>query len=94
MARFAGRGRWLVEEYKFLLYWLLQRVAGFACNPLVASLERKCRLFMIEERRLPPDAVVATGAFVALRAELSGVWVLVAVATGGRRFAELNMQHV
>src|ERR1017187_8693961 len=79
----AGCGRRLVKEHQVVAGLLLEGMAGRATNILMAALERKRGLLVIEERGLPLVAVVAGGAIAAARAELVGVRVLVAFAASG-----------
>ena len=70
MASLAGRRCGLIKQHKFLAHGPLQGVAGRAGHILVAALERKRRLLMIEKRRLPLDDVMTARAVLGAGAEL------------------------
>ena len=93
MASRTGRGAGLVKQHQVAVHRFLERVAGRTGHILVAALERKRRLLVIEERWLPLVAVVATCAVVPTRAKLVRVRILVALAAGNRGRCELNVEH-
>lgn len=81
MASRAILGRRFVEHHGLGIYDSGELVALRAGHPLVRATERKRRpLLMVEQRRLPPRAVVALGTACDLaRGKLLPVDVLVAV---------------
>lgn len=93
MASLAGRWRGLVEKHEVSVHRLLECVASRAGHVLMAALEGKCGLLVIEERGLPLVAIVATGAVVFPGAELVSVGVLVALRAGRRGTCKVNMYH-
>lgn len=58
------------------------------------SLERKCRLVVVEKRRLPLDRVVATGTVARACAELVSMRVLVAIAAIDRGFCKVHVLQI
>jgi len=93
VASLAGGGRRLVKEHHLVINGLLERVAGCAGNILMAALERKRGLLVIEERWAPFVVVVACGTVVGLRAELARMRILVALIANLGGIGETNMQH-
>lgn len=93
VASFAGLWRGLVKEDEVSAHRLFKRVAGRAGNILVAAFEGKCRLIVIEQRRPPLVAVMASGAVAGLGAELVCMRVLVAVPASRGSTLELNMKQ-
>jgi len=94
VAVFAGFRRRLVEEHETPVYRLLQCVACRTGNVFVTSFQRESRFVVIEERRLPFVAVVASSAIVGAGAELVGMRILMTIAAIGGGFREVHMPHV
>jgi hypothetical protein len=88
-----GRGCGFVEEDGISIHRSLHGVASRARNILVATFQRKRCLLVIEERRLPLVAVVASGALICIGAKLFCMRVLMAHAALLTGTMEVNMQH-
>lgn len=91
MTCFAGRGGRLVEEHRVSADDPLEHMACGTCDVFMPSLERKCRLVMVEKRRFPLDRVVAACAVGPARTELVKMRVLMAIAAidGGSREVDM-----
>lgn len=88
-----GRGCRFIEENEVVVHRLPERMAGRARHILMAALQRKRRLLMVEQRGLPFVAVVAGLATVGARAKLVHVRIFVALAAGRGSTLELHMPH-
>lgn len=89
------RGR-LIEQHRFAAHRLQVLVASLAAHILMSSLQRKRRpALVVEERRLPFQAVVAFGARRDLAAigELRAMDVLMAFLAFARRCLEVGLHQ-
>ena len=94
MTSFASFRCRLVEEHETAVHRFLQRMARRASDVFVSPFERESGLVMIEERRLPFIAVVASCAIVGPGAELVGMRILMAIAAIDGGFRKVHMPHV
>src|SRR5579863_5592275 len=88
---FAGRRGRLIEEDGVSADNLFERMTRGTCYVFMPSLERKCRLVMIEKRRPPLDRIVATCAVGTPCTELVSVRVLMAIAAIYGGFREVHV---
>jgi len=93
MAVAAGRWCWFVEQHVRSVDLLLQRVALGARNVFVSAGERKCSLAVIEQRRPPLVAVVASCAIIHPRSKLLTMRIFVAFRALGGSAGELHVDE-
>jgi hypothetical protein len=93
MTNIAGGGRRFVKEHQIAFHRFFENVACRAGNILMSALERKRRLFVIEQRRPPFIAVVASSAIAGLGPELIRMRVLVALSARNRGMREIDVRH-
>jgi len=93
MASFASRWRRFVKEHLGLIDQFLQRMARRTGHIFMASFQGKLSLVVIEERRPPLVAVVASGAVVGAISKLVGMGVFVASGACLRGARKVNMHQ-
>ena len=87
-------GSWSIEENFVPIDFLLERMTCRTSHFFMTTFQWKFCLVMIEERRAPLVAVVASCAIVRAIAELSGMWVFVAFCASFRRTCELDVHQI
>ena len=85
---------WFVIKHVSAVYLPLQRMAFRACNILVASAERERCLAVVEERRSPFVAIVASRAIIHAGSKLLSMRVFVAFCALCRSPGEVDMNQV
>ena len=93
MANLTGFGCRFIEEHQVSADGSPERMTRVAGNVFVSALQWKSGLVVVEERRLPLVAVVASGAIVGTQAKLVRMRVLMTIAAVHGGFREFDMHH-